>query len=121
MKAAHRVAFRLQVRPELLDDYRAVHLPVRREMLEAIAASGRRNYSLFLDETDGTLFGYYEVDDDDAAQASLAASVVATQWETEMARFFVAPEPEGQLGRADQAAQRLTEIFNLADQRGGRT
>ena len=106
-----RVAFRLQVRPELLDEYRAVHSPVRREMLEAIAASGRRNYSLFLDETDGTLFGYYEVDDDDAAQASLAASDVATQWESEMGRFFVALG-----GRADQAARRLPEVFNLADQ-----
>lgn len=107
-----RVAFRLQVRPELLDDYRAVHSPVRREMLEAIAASGRRNYSLFLDETDGTLFGYYEVDDDEAAQASLAASHVATQWEAEMSRFFVSLG-----GRADQVARRMPEVFNLSDQR----
>lgn len=112
MNAANRVAFRLQVRPELLDEYRAVHSPVRREMLEAIAQSGRRNYTLFLDETDGTLFGYYEVDDDDAAQASLASSEVATRWEAEMGRFFVATD-----GRADQAARRLTEVFNLEDQR----
>lgn len=111
MNATKRVAFRLQVRPELLDEYRAVHSPVRREMLEAIAASGRRNYSLFLDDTDGTIFGYYEVDDDDAAQASLAASDVATRWEAEMSRFFVATE-----GRADQAARRLTEVFNLEGQ-----
>lgn len=106
-----RVAFRLQVRPELLDEYRAVHSPVRREMLEAIAASGRRNYSLFLDETDGSLFGYYEVDDDEAAQASLAASPVATVWEEEMSRFFVSLS-----GRADHAARRLPEVFNLSDQ-----
>jgi len=108
-----RVAFRLQVRPELLDEYRAVHSPVRREMLDVIAASGRRNYSLFLDETDGTLFGYYEVDDDEAAQAHLATSDVATQWEAEMARFFISTE-----GRADQAARRLPEVFNLTDQLG---
>ncbi|MER3386579.1 MAG: L-rhamnose mutarotase [Microcella pacifica] len=106
-----RVAFRLQVRPGLLDEYRAVHSPVRREMLEAIAASGRRSYSLFLDETDGTLFGYYEVDDDDAAQASLAASDVATQWEAQMGRFFDTLD-----GRADQAARRLPEVFHLESQ-----
>ena len=106
-----RVAFRLQVRPELLDEYRTVHSPVRREMLEAIAASGRRNYSLFLDETDGSLFGYYEVDDDEAAQASLAASPVATAWEEEMSRFFASLS-----GRADHAAHRLPEVFNLSDQ-----
>lgn len=111
MNAANRIGFRQQVRPELLDEYRAVHSPVRREMLEAISASGRRNYSLFLDEADGTLFGYYEVDDDDAAQASLAASDVATQWEAAMSHFFVAAG-----GRADQAALRLTEVFNLTDQ-----
>jgi L-rhamnose mutarotase len=110
--AVNRVAFRLQVRPELLDEYRAVHSPVRREMLEAISASGRRNYSLFLDETDGTLFGYYEVDDDDAAQASLAASDAATRWEAEMGRFFVTLDGD----RADQAARRLPEVFNLDEQ-----
>lgn len=106
-----RVAFRLQVRAELLDEYRAVHSPVRREMLEAIAASGRRNYSLFLDESDGSLFGYYEVDDDEAAQASLADSAVASAWEAEMARFFVSLG-----GRADHSARRLLEVFNLGSQ-----
>ncbi len=117
-----RVAFRLRVRPELLDEYRAVHSPVRREMLETIAASGRRDYSLFLDETDGTLFGYYEVDDDAAAQASLAQSPVATAWEAEMSRFFLpvdGADPTGTdtaPGRADQSARRLTEVFHLADQ-----
>ena len=37
---------------------------------------------------DGRLIGYYETDDDDAAQAYLAASAVATAWEAEMAPFF---------------------------------
>lgn len=115
-----RVGFRLRVRPELLDEYRAVHSPVRREMLETIAASGRRDYSLFLDESDGTLFGYYEVDDDAAAQASLAQSPVATAWEAEMSRFFLPVDGTGSdgtaPGRADQTARRLTEVFNLADQ-----
>lgn len=108
-----RVAFRLQVRPELLDEYRDVHSPVRRDMLEVITASGRRNYSLFLDETDGSLFGYYEVDDDEAAQASLAASVVATAWEATMSRYFVTV---GGSDRADHSARRLPEVFNLEDQ-----
>lgn len=109
-----RVAFRLQVRPERLDEYRSVHSPVRREMLDVIAASGRRNYSLFLDESDGTLFGYYEVDDDRAAQAFLAASTVAADWESQMSRFFVSLS-----GRPDQAARRLPEVFNLSDQLEG--
>jgi len=105
-----RVCFQLQVAPALLDEYIARHTPVWPEMLAEIAASGRRNYSLFLGD-DGRLIGYYETDDDAAAQAYLAASPAAARWEAEMARFFV-----GLDGRPDQAAAPLTEIFNLHDQ-----
>ena len=61
-----RVAFQLQVKPELLPEYLARHTPVRPEMLREIAAAGRRDYSLFLG-SGGVLFGYYETDDDAAA------------------------------------------------------
>ena len=105
-----RVAFQLRVHPDLIDEYIARHSPVWPEMLAEIAASGRRNYSLFLGEG-GRLFGYYETDDDEAAQAYLAASEVAARWEAEMGRFFV-----GLTGRPDQAATPLTEVFNLHDQ-----
>ncbi len=108
--APQRVCFQLQVKPELLDEYLARHSPVRAEMLAEIATSGRRNYSLFLGDG-GRLIGYYETDDDDAAQAYLAASEVAARWEAEMAPFFV-----GLDGRPDQAATPLTEIFHLHDQ-----
>lgn len=105
-----RVAFHLQIAPGMVDEYIARHSPVWPEMLAEIAASGRRDYSLFLGE-EGRLFGYYETDDDDAARAYLAASPVAARWEASMAEFFVGLE-----GRADQAATPLTEVFNLDDQ-----
>lgn len=105
-----RVAFQLQVRPELLDEYLERHSPVWPEMLAEIAAAGRRNYSLFVGEG-GTLTGYYETDDDAAAQAYLAASPVAARWEAEMGRFFTDLD-----GRPDQAATPLTEVFHLEDQ-----
>lgn len=108
--APARVCFQLQVRPELLDEYVARHTPVWPEMLAEIAAAGRRNYSLFLGEG-GRLIGYYETDDDHAAQAYLAQSAVAAKWEAEMSRFFV-----GLDGRPDQAATPLTEIFHLEAQ-----
>ncbi|MGL3149373.1 L-rhamnose mutarotase [Microbacterium sp. A82] len=110
MTSATRYCFQLQIRPELLEEYLERHSPVWPEMLAEIAASGRRNYSLFLGES-GRLIGYYETDDDAAAQAYLAQSAVATRWESEMARFFV-----GLDGRPDQAATPLTEVFNLAEQ-----
>ncbi|MBD7957639.1 L-rhamnose mutarotase [Microbacterium sp. Sa4CUA7] len=105
-----RVCFQLRVKPELLDEYIRRHSPVWPEMLAEIAASGRRNYSLFLGEG-GLLTGYYETDDDEAAQAYLAASEVATRWEAQMAPFF-----DGLDGRPDQAATPLTEVFNLHTQ-----
>ncbi|MCR2792287.1 L-rhamnose mutarotase [Microbacterium sp. zg.Y625] len=105
-----RVCFQLQVKPEMLDEYLRRHSPVWPEMLAEIAASGRRNYSLFLGEG-GRLTGYYETDDDEAAKAYLAASEVASRWEAEMAPFFVGLE-----GRPDQAAPALREVFNLHDQ-----
>lgn len=110
MTTPSRICFQLQVRPELLDEYLARHSPVWPEMLAEIAASGRRNYSLFLGDG-GRLIGYYETDDEAAAQEYLAQSEVATRWESEMARFFVDLD-----GRPDQAASPLTEVFNLAEQ-----
>ena len=109
MTSTHRVCFRLKVRPELLDEYRSRHATVWPEMLREIEASGRRNYSLFLAD-DGELVGYFETDDIEASERYLAESPVAPRWEADMARFFVALE-----GRADQASERLTEVFNLED------
>ncbi|MBL3699318.1 L-rhamnose mutarotase [Leucobacter luti] len=105
-----RVCFELQVKPERLAEYTARHAAVWPEMLAAIADAGRRNYSLFL-RPDGLLIGYYETDDDDAAQRALAADPRTTRWEADMAEFFVA-----EVGRPDQEAPRLTEVFNLENQ-----
>ena len=105
-----RICFQLQVKPERLAEYRDRHAAVWPSMLLAIADSGRRNYSLFLRD-DGMLIGYYETDDDAASQRALDADPRTAPWEAEMADFFVAID-----GRPDQAAPRLTEIFNLADQ-----
>ncbi|MDQ0577671.1 L-rhamnose mutarotase [Agromyces albus] len=106
-----RVCFQLQVKADRLDEYRARHAAVWPDMLRAIEASGRRNYSLFLRD-DGLLIGYYEVDDDAAAQAALAADPRTVAWEAEMADFFVALDGR----RPDQGAPRLTEVFHLEDQ-----
>jgi L-rhamnose mutarotase len=106
-----RVCFQLQVDPARLDEYRERHAAVPPDMLHAIEASGRRNYSLFLRE-DGLLIGYYEVDDDAAAQAALANDPRTATWEAEMAEFFIALDG----ARPDQGAPRIPEVFHLEDQ-----
>ena len=105
-----RVCFQLQVRPERLDEYVERHARVWPDMLQAIADAGRTNYSLFM-RPDGLLIGYYETTDDAASQRALEDDPRTKRWEAEMAEFFIAMD-----GRPDQAAPRLTEVFNLEDQ-----
>ncbi|WP_152360642.1 L-rhamnose mutarotase [Microlunatus speluncae] len=105
-----RVCFTVQVDPQRLTEYRQRHTPVWPEMLREIAASGRRDYSLFLRD-DGLLIGYYETDSDEASAAYLAGSAVAARWEASMQEFFV-----GLGGRADQSAVVVPEVFNLDQQ-----
>lgn len=54
-----RVCFRLSVRPDRLEEYKARHREVWPEMLEALRATGWRNYPLFL-RGDGLLIGYLD-------------------------------------------------------------
>lgn len=105
-----RVCFQLQVKPERIAEYQERHAAVWPEMLQAIADAGRRNYSLFM-RADGLLIGYYETDDDAAAQHALDNDPRTARWEAEMSKFFISLE-----GRADQSALRLKEVFNLEDQ-----
>lgn len=105
-----RVCFELQVQPERIQEYTRRHAEVWPQMLQAIEEAGRRNYSLFL-RSDGLLIGYYETDDDAAAQAALDADPRTAAWEADMADFFISLD-----GRPDQGAARLSEVFNLEDQ-----
>ena len=106
-----RVCFQLQVRPERLDEYRDRHRAVWPEMLEALAATGWRNYSLFL-RPDGLLIGYFETDSLEQAQAGMAGTEVNARWQAEMSEFFV------DLGgaRPDTGFVELEEVFHLEDQ-----
>jgi L-rhamnose mutarotase len=110
-----RVCFLLKVRQDRLAEYRERHAAVWPEMLQALSATGWRNYSLFLRE-DGLLVGYLETDDFAAAQAAMAATDVNARWQAEMAPFF---EFEGGFealdgAKPDEAMRPLTEVFHLA-------
>ena len=106
-----RYCFLLQVRPELLDEYRRRHAAVWPEMLRALKESGWHNYSLFARD-DGLLVGYVESEDLDAAQAAMAATEVNARWQAEMGRFFTGLEGRG----PDESFLLLDEVFHLEDQ-----
>jgi L-rhamnose mutarotase len=109
-----RYCFLLQVRPELLDEYRQRHAAVWPEMLRALQESGWHNYSLFARD-DGLLVGYVESDDLEAAQAAMAATEVNARWQAEMGRFFIGLEGRG----PDESFLLLDEVFHLEDQLEG--
>jgi L-rhamnose mutarotase len=106
-----RVCFQLQVRPDRLAEYGERHAAVWPDMLEALAATGWHNYSLFVRD-DGLLIGYFETPDLDAAIAGMGATEVNARWQAEMAEFFV--DLDG--AAPDTGFIRLTEVFNLETQ-----
>jgi L-rhamnose mutarotase len=115
--ALKRIGFTLQVRPEMIDEYRRHHAQVWPEMLDALRRSGWHHYSLFVRE-DGTLFGYVEVPATfDDALAAMDAEPVNARWQAVMARFF-----EGDGRAPDQQMEVLDEVFHLGggdtDRRG---
>jgi L-rhamnose mutarotase len=105
-----RVCFQLQVKPDRLEEYVERHQPIWPEMLQALAATGWHNYSLFLRE-DGLLIGYFETESLEKARGGMAATDVNTRWQALMSEFFVDLE-----GTPDQGFLQLTEVFNLEDQ-----
>jgi L-rhamnose mutarotase len=109
VSAVERVCFLLQVRADRLDEYRVRHQAVWPDMLEALSATGWKNYSLFL-RPDGLLVGYLETEDFAAAQAAMEATDVNARWQASMAEFFELPSDE----RPDTGFTRLEEVFHLA-------
>jgi len=106
-----RHCFQLQVKADRIAEYRARHAAVLPDMLRALAATGWRNYSLFLRD-DGLLIGYVETDSLADSVAGMARTEVNARWQSEMAQFFeeldgVAP---------DRGFLVLDEVFHLEDQ-----
>jgi L-rhamnose mutarotase len=105
------VCFTLQVDPAKLDAYREAHAAVWPEMLEALAATGWRDYRLFL-RSDGLLVGTLETDDFAAAQEAMARTEVNARWQAAMAEFF----PSLGDARPDQGMLVLDQVFHLEEQ-----
>jgi L-rhamnose mutarotase len=108
---ARRYCFLLRVRPEHMEEYRRRHAAVWPEMLQALAETGWRNYSLFLAD-DGLLVGYVEADDLQASLQAMAGTEVNARWQAEMAPFFMDLDGRG----PDEGFVLLEEIFHLEDQ-----
>lgn len=110
-KARRPHCFVLQVRPELLTDYRERHAAVWPEMLRALRDAGWSDYSIFA-RKDGLIVGYVETPDLAEAQRAMAQTEVNERWQADMARFFVGLGGQS----ADEGFEVLDLIFHLEDQ-----
>lgn len=79
-RSVQRFGSVVRLRPEKEAEYVRMHAEVWPEVLRQIAASGIRNYTIFL--RDGLLFSYYEYVGDDHARdmAAMAADPVTQDW-----------------------------------------
>ena len=103
-----RVAFRLWVKPERLEEYRRLHREVWPELLDDMRAASIRNYSIFAHGSE--LFGYLECDDWEQVKAALARSDANRRWQAYMLDYLATPvDPD----RAEPL-EMLEEVFFMA-------
>ncbi|MCC6728274.1 MAG: L-rhamnose mutarotase [Chthonomonadales bacterium] len=96
-----RVGLLLRVKPEKLDEYRALHENIWPDLKAELKAAGMRNYSLWL-LPDGREFGYLECDDWQATCDYLATSAVHERWQALMQNYLDSPQDTGQGGQPVQ-------------------
>jgi len=79
-----RMGMVIGVAPERVADYKRLHAAVWPGVLERIAASGIRNYTIYLREPENLLFASWEYHGNDLAadMAAIAADAQTQRWWT---------------------------------------
>jgi L-rhamnose mutarotase len=101
-----RKAFRMAVNPQETVEYERRHSPLWPELQSVLRAHGVHDYSIFLDETDGSLFGYVEIEDE-ARWDAIAQTEVCRRWWTYM-RDIMPTNPDD-----SPRSVPLREVFHL--------
>jgi len=101
-----RKGFWMAVNPQETVEYERRHSPIWPELQEVLRAFGVHDYSIFLDETDGSLFGYVEIEDE-ARWDAIAQTPVCRRWWTHM-RDIMPTNPDDSPRSAT-----LREVFHL--------
>lgn len=78
-----RKAFRMSVLRGEYDEYERRHTPIWQELQDVLKQHGAHRYSIFLDESDASLFGYVEIEDE-ARWGAIAETAVCRRWWTHM-------------------------------------
>ena len=101
-----RKAFRMAVNPQETAEYERRHSPIWPELQQVLREHGVHDYSIFLDETDGSLFGYVEIEDE-ARWDAIARTPVCRRWWTHM-RDIMPTNPDD-----SPRSVPLREVFHL--------
>ena len=96
----------MAVHPEQFAEYERRHSPIWRELEDVLTDHGAHRYSIFLDETDGSLFGYVEIEDE-ARWNAVAQTDVCRRWWTYM-RDVMPVNPDD-----SPRSMALREVFHL--------
>lgn len=75
----HRVAFRMQLHKGCEEEYERRHKILWPDLKELLSGSGIREYSIFLDEATGQLFGVLKITNEKKL-TELPASPVMQKW-----------------------------------------
>lgn len=77
-----RMGLCIGLKPEAIDEYKALHAAVWPDVLAVISAANIRNYSIFLREPENLLFAYWEYHGSDFAAdaAEMARSPAMRKW-----------------------------------------
>jgi L-rhamnose mutarotase len=99
-----RVAWTARLRVDKIEEYERAHAEVWPDVLALIKRAGVRNYSIYRHEE--RVFGCYECDDPEHAEAMISAGQRELGWAAAMAELFM-PEV------SERGVDELTEIFRL--------
>ncbi len=101
-----RIAYTMKVHPEHMDEYRRRHEQVWPELLSELKRAGVSDYSIFLDESTGTLFAVQKRTDDNTVAALPDHPAVRKWWE------FMADIMETNPDNSP-VERYMTEVFHL--------
>jgi L-rhamnose mutarotase len=101
-----RKAFRMAVHPGRFEEYERRHNPIWPALEEMLLSHGVLDYSIFLDSTDGSLFGYVEIEDENR-WAAIAETEVCRAWWTSMKELMPSNPDHSPVSRE------LREVFHI--------
>ena len=100
-------AFRMQLRPGTVDEYRRRHDAIWPDLADAITAAGIHDYSIFLDEETLSLFAVLKLRDDNTRDDLPNLPVMRRWWDSMAPLMEVEPDNKPR-------EWPLVQVFHLA-------